>query len=175
MTGRTRTTTIPDDAKSTMTRTITGTGIAAAILVLAGVLAGCSASQPDPGRPTGPAETSSDHAVASCMRDAGYDVTDDDYRFTPTTGDVQGQQDALAECTREHDPEAAREAESGRDSAEFRALALKVAECMRKAGYTDYPDDPERADAYRAPAGDTAYADVLGKCYEGSGAKVQTK
>ncbi|MFJ3028176.1 hypothetical protein ACIPEQ_04970 [Curtobacterium sp. NPDC087080] len=154
----------------------TRTGIAAAILVLAGVLAGCSTTAPDPApSSSGPAVSKADHAVASCMRDAGYDVTDDDYRFFPTDGDNTDRQEVLDECTKEHDPETARQAEEAQNDPEYLASHAKVAKCMRKAGYADYPDDPRDADSYSPPAGDSVFGEELRKCFEGAGAKVTTQ
>lgn len=158
-----------------MTTRTTRTGIAAAFLVLAGVLAGCSAAAPDPASSSsGPARSSAAHAVASCMRDAGYDVTDDDYRFFPTDGDIHDRQDVLDECTKEHDPETARQAEEAQNDPEYLAIQVKVGKCMREAGYADFPDTAREADAYSPPAGDSAFNGVRAKCFERAGAKVVT-
>ncbi|OEI69045.1 hypothetical protein [Curtobacterium sp. ER1/6] len=159
-----------------MTTIATRTGIAAAFLVLAGVLAGCSAAGPDPASSSsGPSRSSVAHAVASCMRDAGYDVTDDDYQRFPTDGDISDRQEVLEKCTKEHDPETARQAEAAQNDPEFLAIHTKVGKCMRKAGYADYPDDSRDADAYSPPEGDPEFGEVLRKCYEGAGASVVTQ
>ncbi|MCM3503537.1 hypothetical protein M3666_00200 [Curtobacterium sp. ODYSSEY 48 V2] len=159
-----------------MTTTTIRTGIAAAVLLLTGVLAGCSSA--DAGGATSaatPPAGSTDHAVASCMRDAGYDVTDEDFRFLPAKGDTEGQQAALTKCLQEHDPAQARDIEASENDPEVRAIAEKVGKCMRAAGYADYPDDARDAASYEAPAGDAAFGDRLLTCYQDAGAKVATK
>lgn len=116
-------------------------------------------------------------AVAACMRGKGYDEEDpsggSSRNAIPEGVDPQQYQQDQAECIREHG--LAGEAASAEEAPD--ELFRGIANCMRAAGFSDYPDDSAGQASYE-PAGDRdTFEDAVSTCEStvlgGRGALVQ--
>lgn len=142
----------------TRTRAVTRTTVSlvSGVLLLPGLLAACSAS-PDRGTAADGPSNSGAAALAACMRDRGYDMEDPgsgQISLSPPDGvDADQWRDDLVGCT-----EAGQEAGDvipAQPKPGLADTARSVAECMRGAGYEDFPDDVEAQGSY-VPSGDRA-------------------
>ncbi|WP_126891300.1 hypothetical protein [Curtobacterium sp. HSID17257] len=135
-----------------MPKRTTLTGIAAALLLVPVLLTGCSATGPT-SQPTASHEPSQREMLAkltSCLRDKGYDVGEKDV-LPPKGVDEDAYYRDSDECMKGLGMPAAQEAKaSDPGMAEY---ARKLAACMRKEGFSDYPDDFDAQGEYK-PAGD---------------------
>lgn len=122
--------------------------LAAGALLLPTLLAGCATSDASPTAETTSAGSSSASAqLGQCLRDAGYDVEDPDLSkgvvvAVPSGADPEEYSSAFSEC-RAALPESQGGGEQGptaAQAAEWQASQLKVAECVREKGFTDFPD-----------------------------------
>lgn len=161
-----------------MTRTTTTTtlGVLAALLLVPGLLTGCSGGNGDgPGSGSGPSSSAGHAATAAklgdCMRKKGHDVSDDDLavsggkaRFAVPDGvDAQQWTDDLATCagTSASAGQAAQvTTPPGYEEADEKATA-----CIREQGFDDYPDDEEARGSYH-PADEGTFTTVAKKCYD---------
>lgn len=146
---------------------------AAALLVVGGSLAGCSASggTSDPSGPTGGATTSAKDrslAINACLRDKGYDVSDDrvsDSGVGFSIPEGADQDRFLAdseECAGDAPGSAAAGAASG---AQVQDLGPAFAKCVREGGFADFPDDPEAQAGY-TPTDEHGYRERVEACMD---------
>lgn len=130
----------------TTTQTLCQTMMAAsAAFLLATVVAGCSSAAPEGDASTDDKGTgSSDVAqVGACLRDAGFDVNDDELvagvLAPPEGADVAEYEEALRNCA-EGTSLAPEDAPDGDEMAAVQAQLLEYVACLRDLGYTDIPD-----------------------------------
>lgn len=159
--------------KTNTDRTRSLIAIAAAVVLLPGLLAACSSNAPDTVDTKAPGSKGA--TTASCMRDKGYEMDD------PTAGGAGGTAFSVPEgvdkdqymadlqkCMgSESSSGAAGSGESGSGGAKSlpggEKMAKEAAKCIREHGFEDYPDDMEAAGGYE-PDDEDAFADVSKQC-----------
>jgi hypothetical protein len=142
-------------------------------LLLPGLLAGCSSTPTDEGgtgSATRAAGSSASAQLGQCLRDAGFEVDDPDYEpggavMVPPGPDGEAYADQFETC-REQLPES----ETGgsrttTDTAGLQEARLEVAQCMRDAGFDDFPDpvDGVFRDGLSLNS-ENGMAEALGRC-----------
>ncbi|WP_144756410.1 hypothetical protein [Curtobacterium pusillum] len=143
------------------TRAITRTTVSvlAGVLLLPGLLAACSSAPDTSNASDGPANAGA-AALAECMRDKGYDMEDPSsggLKLSPPDGvDADQWREALVGCTGKGS--GAGEAAPAQALPGGEDMARAIGECMRKAGYEDFPDDLKSQASY-TPSGDTTAFD----------------
>lgn len=152
---------------------------AAALLVVGGTLAGCSASGGTSGTsgPTGGATASAKAttsakdrslAINACLRDKGYDVSDERVSDSGSGFSIPegADQDRFLadseECAGDAPGSAAAGAASG---AQVQDLGPAFAKCVREGGFDDFPDDPE-AQAEYTPIDAHGYQECVEACMD---------
>ncbi len=141
--------------------------ILATALLAAGALTACSSGSdtPDSGESTTSAENRVREnmlATAKCLRDKGFNVSDQDMAdgklAVPDGADADAYMKAMAECSPKN---------PGTGQAQGPATPLgfdaKVATCLRGAGFTDFPDDPGSQGEY-VPQDEDGFSEALDKC-----------
>lgn len=142
--------------------------LAASVLLLPVALTACASA------PAGDDETTSAggrNALAACMRDKGYDMTDQSSGGSsseiavPDGVDPDAWKRDLASCIGSTGGFEAGEVQQAEEMPGSREKRVEVAECIRDAGFEDYPDDPERAADYRADD-EAAFTEAAKACDE---------
>lgn len=140
-------------------RTLRTTLAATAVIVAAVLLASCSSTENSRDRSAG-SSSSAQRArldAAQCLRDKGYDVPD------PGSEDAEVAVPEGADPDRYLQDSAACDAAAGLDGAAAdaeepesltAAVAPQIAECMRDAGYPDFPEDEDAIGAFQNHADD---------------------
>ena len=130
-----------------MTRQSTTLSVAALVVLAAPLtLAGCASSDPGPSSSSTTSASSWSAAMGSCLRDEGYDVDDSDVVegvVAPPPGVDQDAYLADWETCRTGLPREIRgddDEPSPDDVAAAQEAGLKVAQCVRDAGFPDFPD-----------------------------------
>lgn len=152
--------------------------VLATVLLAAGALTACSAGSDAPDAAGGTTSAGGSQrekllANAKCLRDKGYDVSDEQFtsgRFSiPEGADPDEYQKASAECSAKN-----RSAGDAQGQATPFGFGPEVAACLRDSGFADYPDDPGAQGEYVPQDGD-GFGAALGKCVaeHGDGAGVQ--
>lgn len=140
--------------------------LGAAALLLPGLLAACSGGGPrDDGTPDAGAAAKGS-ALASCMRDKGYDMQDPDGGSTAEIGTpdgVDGEQYRadLQDCV--GDGSGAGDAQAAKPAPGLADKQRESAACIRDGGFPDYPDDQDAKASYR-PADQAAFDEVAKAC-----------
>ncbi|QSB24088.1 hypothetical protein [Curtobacterium sp. 24E2] len=142
---------------------------ALAVVLLPGLLAGCSSS--DAGEATSPTTGSARQgaALTDCMRGKGYDMP-----VSPSSGgtvnlstpdgvDPDQYKSDLTACL--GDGKGAGSAEQAKPIEGFAEKMQAAAKCIREGGFSDYPDDEERQRSYQ-PDDAAAFDEVAKKCDE---------
>lgn len=147
----------------------------AASLLTPGLLAGCSSAGGGPAG--GDAASSSDAAaVGQCVRDAGYDVVDDDFTnpglttlpdgVAPESSEADTFLDVVSGC---HDSAGSGSLQvSGDEKDAFVQEMLTMAQCLRDEGFDDVPDPVDGV--WSSPEhleGQPAYEKAIEKCQAG--------
>lgn len=143
--------------------TTTLAAIAGALVLLPALLTGCSGAPSVDTTPSAAGDRKARAAaVASCMREKGFDVPDPSGDGTTTTlpdgVDPDQFSEAVAACAKDAGIEEGGTAQEAPGAAE---AAKKAAECIRENGFSDYPDD---AEAQYEPADQDAFDAVAKKC-----------
>jgi len=120
--------------------------LTAAALALTAALAGCTAAGPGPATgadASSGAGTSAAARIGSCLRDAGFDVDDDDFApgvagMVPPGAEGAALADAAERCRDEAGVTSG--PPTGAEAEELQQLRLGVAACMRESGWPDFPD-----------------------------------
>jgi hypothetical protein len=142
-------------------RAITRTTVTllAGVLLLPGLLTACSSAPDTSNASDGPTNAGA-AALAECMRDKGYDMEDPSsggLKLSPPDGvDADQWREAIVDCTGTGD--GAGEAAPAKPMPGGEDTARAIGECMREAGYEDFPDDLESQASY-TPSGDTTAFD----------------
>ncbi len=163
------------------TRT-TLTTAAAALILLPALLTGCSGTGKSAGEtPSAGAGGGNTVAtkVAGCMRDKGHDYPDpsgDSFQAKKPEGSAGEQWDTdLDDCLRSAGGGAGGpDAQApGPDPATVEK-SKEAAQCLRDAGYEDFPDDDAAQGSYEPSGDQAAFDEAQGTCYEkafGTGAQ----
>ncbi len=150
-----------------------------ALALLAGCTLSACSSAPDGSSTSSPsADSAAERALAygACLRDAGFDVSDDDLvagrLAIPDGADPEAFARASDACdatsAAAHDGAGAAE-----ESAEPLDLGPGFVRCVRDAGFPDFPDEPEAQAAFE-PADPAGYDRVWADCAEAAGAGPET-
>lgn len=143
--------------------------VAAAVLLLPGLLTACSGSPSGVPTDTPTAGGNPGTSLSACMRDKGYDMADPDSGSkTQTLSAPDGVDEEqwgadLQTCMKgEHGAGDGMQAAKPAGSAEQEERAV---ECIRKNGFSDYPDSEDAKRAYQ-PNDQDAFDDVTSKCFD---------
>ncbi|MFJ3384420.1 MULTISPECIES: hypothetical protein [unclassified Curtobacterium] len=142
--------------------------LAAAALLLPGLLAACSAGEPERDATTAAGTAEKGSSLAACMRDKGYDMADPDSAEgeaklgAPEGVDADVYMADLKECLGDG---AVGSGEAAKPMAGSEERARAAAECIRAGGFPDFPDDDEGKAQYR-PVDPDAFDDVARACDE---------
>jgi hypothetical protein len=152
----------------TARRTRSLVAVAAAAVLLPGLLAACSSGTPK-AEETSASKSGSGASLASCMRDKGYDMPDPSSSGRGTTlsapegVDQEQWSNDLQSCMGES---------SGAGDGGFQAAKpmpgsdeklKEMAQCIRDGGFSDYPDGQDAQAKYQADD-QSAFEEVAGKC-----------
>lgn len=140
--------------------------VAAAVLLLPGLLTACSGSPSDSSSDTPKAGGKPGTSMSECMRGKGYDMPDPDAGSktqtlsAPDGVDEEQWTTDLQSCMGSGGGagEGFKPAQAGSPEQEKR-----VNECIRKNGFSDYPDDADAKQSYK-PDDEAAFDDVTSKC-----------
>ncbi|ROS57910.1 hypothetical protein EDF38_2640 [Frigoribacterium sp. PhB160] len=146
----------------------------AASVLLPGLLTACSSPAADE---AASGATASDAAtVGQCVRDAGYDVVDDDFgnsalvrlpdAIEPETDEADAFFSVVSDCHDAAGSASPRLSEGEKDA--FAQKLVEMAQCLRDEGFENVPDPVEGV--WEGPAeyeGDPAYAVASEKCMAG--------
>lgn len=148
------------------------TTLAAGALLLPALLAGCSAGQSGSDATDG-ATTATASKVGACMRDEGYDFDDadapdaanqKDLHLQPPQGvDAQQWAQDLIECSGGSSTESTGGAAKVADPVP--GASKRIAECVRDAGFDDYPDAEDERPQYH-PADQDTFDRTLHDCQD---------
>lgn len=155
--------------------TRTALALLAGALLLPALLTACSA-EPDHGAASDGPAAPGGTALASCMRDQGYDMEDPSsgqLSLSPPDGvDADQWREALVSCSGSGSAGAG-DGQAAQPMPGMDGMARALGECVRDAGYDDYPDEAEEQAAY-TPSGDTAtFESVQQTCSDEAYATVQ--
>lgn len=155
---------------TTTRRTRSLVAVAAALVLLPGLLAACSSGTPKAEETSG-TKSGSGSSLASCMRDKGYDMEDPSAKSRVQTLSAP---DGVDKEQWTKDFEQCLGGEEGAGEGGFAAAKpmpgseekmREAAKCIRDGGFSDYPDGPEAQAKYKADDED-AFEDVARKCDE---------
>jgi hypothetical protein len=163
-------------------RSRTVVAVLAGVLLVPGLLTACSStphhdSASRGGSSSGGASKNSGAvALASCMRDKGYDMEDPSssggLQLSPPDGvDADQWRTDLVACT--GDGKGAGEAQVAKPLPGMEDMARDMAECMRENGFPDYPDDSGDQVGYQPSGDESTYDDVSQTCGEKAYASMQ--
>ncbi|ROP74818.1 hypothetical protein [Curtobacterium sp. PhB115] len=164
-----------------MTARRSGIAVLAAVVLLPGLLVGCSGGSPDGTASRSAGAEAKGASLAECMRDKGYEMADptaggSGMQFSVPDGvDPAQYQDDMKTCLEKVGGRAgAGTAEQVEGAAED---AEELAKCIRANGFEDYPDDPDAVADFR-PDDEQAYDEVSKQCGEkvyGKGSMAEEK
>jgi len=147
-------------------RTRSLVALGAAALLLPGLLAACSGGGPGADSTPDAGTAAKGSALASCMRDRGYDMQDPDggssaQISTPDGVDEEQYRADLKDCV--GDGSGAGDAQMAKPMPGAAEKLHEEAACIRDGGFSDYPDDQEAMATYR-PADQDAFEEVAKAC-----------
>lgn len=148
--------------------------VAAALLLVPVLLTGCSATGADahPSASHEPSQRELSAKLTSCLRDKGYDVGEQDLRPPKGVDEDAFVRDSDA-CMQDLGIPAAKEAKgSDPGMAEY---ARKLAACMRKEGFSDYPDDFDAQAEYQPTGDEQAFLAADERCTGANGIQESSK
>ncbi|WP_439693644.1 hypothetical protein ACRQ4B_05300 [Curtobacterium sp. SP.BCo] len=150
-----------------MQKTKTLIAVAAAVVLLPGLLAGCSGAPSSDSTDRASGSKGSGASLSSCMRDKGYDMPDPSSGgremtlSAPDGVDTEQWSADFAKCAGES---GAGDVQAAKPMGNPEQLQ-QIAKCIRENGFADYPDDQEGQMAYK-PSDTDALADAESKCFE---------
>lgn len=165
---------------TTTTKQTTGrlSTVLATVLLAAGALTACSSGSAGPdtaGSTTSAEDRAREQSLANakCLRDKGYDVSDEEitsgHFSIPDGADPDEYLKADEECSAED-----RGAGDAQGPATPFGFGPEVATCLRDAGFADYPDEPASQGEY-VPQDEDAFVTALDECVaehgDGTGVK----
>lgn len=151
-------------------KTNTLIAVAAAIVLLPGLLTACSGgpdSDPTSSKGTG----AKGQSLGECMREKGYDMPDaefgsDSMQFTAPDGvDKEQYQADLSTCLDSALGDGAGEAGMAKEIPGGDEKQAKLSKCIRDNGFSDYPDSEKARMDYR-PDDEKAFREVENRCAE---------
>lgn len=150
-----------------MQKTKTLIAVAAAVVLLPGLLAGCSGAPSSDSTDRASGSKGSGASLSSCMRDKGYDMPDpssggDTLSLSAPDGvDTEQWSADFDKCM---DDSGAGDVQAAKPMGNPEQLQ-QIAKCIRENGFADYPDDQEGQMAYKPSDGD-ALQEASGKCFD---------
>lgn len=142
--------------------------VAAAVVLLPGLLAACSSETPKAEETSG-AKSSSGTSLSSCMREKGYEMADPSSSSrvqtlaAPDGVDTEQWSNDLQTCM----GDAGGAGDGGFKAAQpmpgLEKKLKEMAQCIRDGGFSDFPDGQDAQAKYQADD-QSAFDEVAGKC-----------